>query len=261
MIEYQKIGSGAPILLIHGFPNNKECWQQVYPKLSDNHTVILINLPGAGDSKSLENYSLHAMALAVIQVLEVEKIEKIHLVGHSMGGYVAMEMMTIVPKMIRGITLVHSTGHDDSEAKKIERARCIQLIEKSEKGKTMFLKAMTNNLFEPSFAATHPHLLETVVHNGLSVSTHTLAGFYQSIKDRSCKVADMKLSTIPIQYILGKEDTATLFQTALTDCLHNNIINLKIYKDIGHMAFWECPDRLANDIIEFSDYLHQIAQN
>jgi haloacetate dehalogenase len=88
-------GGGAPVVLLHGYPQSGVCWHKIAPALAENYRVIIPDLRGYGDSTGpvpdQENrlYSKRAMAADVAAVLEALAIERAHVVGHDRGGRVA----------------------------------------------------------------------------------------------------------------------------------------------------------------------------
>ena len=88
-LYYTSKGIGNPIVLLHGFLESSNIWNFFIPSLSEKRQVICIDLPGHGKSGNLDEvHSMELMADAVYHVLSHLKIEKVTLVGHSMGGYV-----------------------------------------------------------------------------------------------------------------------------------------------------------------------------
>lgn len=256
MLHYNKIGSGHPVLLVHGFPNDGSSWDVVLPLLSSNYQYIVPDLPGAGKSAALPELSLEKMADSILEILEQEKIEKAVLVGHSMGGYTIMEAVRHFPEGIKGISLVHSLASADSEEKKATRRRSIKLLQNGSSGKSVFLKAMAENLFADEFKAAGPQVVDIVADKGMELSADTLSAFYNAIMLRSDKRDWLKQNTdIPVQWIIGDEDKATPMDEALAQCYLSRVNDVQLYRGVGHMAMMEAPERLAHDLNDFFDFV------
>jgi pimeloyl-ACP methyl ester carboxylesterase len=108
-LGFTETGKGHPVILLHGFPMNRSVWDSFIPELSKNFRVITIDLPGFGDSPAIfeESFSIGDAADAVLDFLQQKKLSACLLVGHSLGGYVAL---SLVEKYWLGIHLV-ATWH------------------------------------------------------------------------------------------------------------------------------------------------------
>lgn len=256
MLHYNKTGSGDPVLLVHGFPNDGSSWDKLLPLLSSNYQYIVPDLPGAGKSAALPELSLEKMAGSILDVLEKEGIDKAILVGHSMGGYTIMEAAQHFPERIKGIALVHSLASADTEEKRAIRERSIKLLQSGGSGKSVFLKAMAENLFAEAFKEKYPRAVDEVANKGMALSADSLSAFYKAIMLRSDKKDWLSQNTgIPIQWIIGDEDKATPMDEALAQCHLSGVNDVRLYRGVGHMSMMEAPERLARDLNEFFDFV------
>lgn len=104
-------GSGPPLLLIHGIGDSAESWLDVIPALARHHTVIAPDLLGHGDSdKPRADYSLAAYANAMRDLLSVLDVERATVIGHSLGGGVAMQFAYQFPERCERLVLVSTGG-------------------------------------------------------------------------------------------------------------------------------------------------------
>ena len=91
-VEYRIVGSGPPVVLVHGMVNSSRHWKAVALDLAENYTVIAPDLIGHGDSATPRgDYSLGAHAAVIRDVLAAIGVERATIVGHSLGGGVAMQ--------------------------------------------------------------------------------------------------------------------------------------------------------------------------
>jgi pimeloyl-ACP methyl ester carboxylesterase len=110
-IVYRTAGDGPPLLLLHGITSNAATWKDVIPKLAETHTVIAPDLLGHGQSaKPVGDYSLGAYASGVRDLLGLLGVENTTVVGHSLGGGVAMQFAYLFPEMCNRLVLVASGG-------------------------------------------------------------------------------------------------------------------------------------------------------
>lgn len=94
MLHYEINGKGQEVLvLLHGFMENNTIWKRMEGLLSPNFTLVKIDLPGHGKSPILsDSQTMEQMADAVLETLKKLEIQKYHILGHSMGGYVSLAL-------------------------------------------------------------------------------------------------------------------------------------------------------------------------
>jgi pimeloyl-ACP methyl ester carboxylesterase len=110
-VIYRIAGSGPPIVLIHGMLNSSSHWQAVALNLARDYTVIAPDLIGHGDSAAPRgDYSLGAHAASIRDLLAAVGIERATIVGHSLGGGVAMQFFYQFPQRVERLALISSGG-------------------------------------------------------------------------------------------------------------------------------------------------------
>lgn len=108
---YRVAGSGPPVVLIHGMLNSSSHWQPVARRLAERHLVIAPDLIGHGDSAAPRgDYSLGAHAASIRDLLSAIGVERATIVGHSLGGGVAMQFFYQFPQRVERLALVSSGG-------------------------------------------------------------------------------------------------------------------------------------------------------
>lgn len=257
MIHYTRTGRGNPLVLVHGFPNDSSAWDTVVPVLAQHYTVLVPDLPGAGRSSLPEEaLSLEYMAACLHEMLDRENIRQAVMAGHSMGGYTTLQFADLYPGRLKGISLVHSLASADSEEKKENRRKAIALIGKGEAEREMFLRGMAQNLFAETYGREHPEVVRSIVAKGMELPAATLAAFYQAIMDRSDKRDLLPGLKVPVQWIIGSEDTATPMKDALEQCHIASVNQVSLYRNCGHMSFLERTEALCADLLRFADYCY-----
>jgi pimeloyl-ACP methyl ester carboxylesterase len=110
-VSYERLGEGPAIVLIHGITSSSRAWAAVMHGLADHHTVVAADLLGHGRSgKPRGDYSLGAYASGVRDLLAVLGIHRATVVGHSLGGGIAMQFAYQFPDRVDRLVLVDSGG-------------------------------------------------------------------------------------------------------------------------------------------------------
>ncbi len=131
-IYYNIHGNGAPIVFLHGFLENSTMWKETIDLLSNTYTCVSIDLLGHGQTDCLGYiHTMEDMAIAVKAVLDHLMMTNITLVGHSMGGYVALAYIDLFPDEVSGLALVNSTSFPDSDERRLNRTRAISIVKKN----------------------------------------------------------------------------------------------------------------------------------
>ncbi|CAM9926658.1 unnamed protein product [Chrysoparadoxa australica] len=105
-LNFRKLGSGDPIFVLHGVFGSSDNWQTVGKNLSENFTVYLIDLRNHGQSPHDSEMNYPAMAGDVLELIKDEKLDIVSIIGHSMGGKVAMELACSFPMVVKKLIVV-----------------------------------------------------------------------------------------------------------------------------------------------------------
>jgi pimeloyl-ACP methyl ester carboxylesterase len=110
-VIYRIAGDGPPVVLIHGMVNSSKHWENVALQLADRYTVVAPDLLGHGDSAAVRgDYSLGAHACSIRDLLTTIGIERATVVGHSLGGGIAMQFFYQFPQRVERLALISSGG-------------------------------------------------------------------------------------------------------------------------------------------------------
>ncbi|HLJ81274.1 MAG TPA: alpha/beta fold hydrolase, partial [Ktedonobacterales bacterium] len=110
-MRYLTGGAGEPVLLLHGLADCKESWQRLLPALARRHRVYAPDLLGCGASeKPRASYSLWALAAYMRHFLDAVGVEAANIVGHSLGGGLALHLYIQYPERVRRLALIASGG-------------------------------------------------------------------------------------------------------------------------------------------------------
>lgn len=243
-----------PLVLLHGFTEDHRIWKGVFPSLGDQYALILPDLPGSGASAFEPNMTIDQMAEVVVHWLDSLSIAEATVVGHSMGGYVALAMARQYPQRVTALGLCASHPYADSEEKSLLRNRTISLI--NEKGSSHFLTAFLPGLFAPHNLPTQTAAIEEL----RALNAEFLPGAHQmqlaAMRDRRDHSAWLASWEKPFGLLLGADDplipAALQFEMA-------TLAPQTYFRRIsgaGHMLSYENPLATAEGIVEFMNFTH-----
>lgn len=109
-IRYVRTGQGSPVILIHGFASSIYTWKDVIPVLTREHEVVALDLPGFGGSGIPKHLTPALYARVVPALLDRLGLGQADVVGHSLGGAVAVVLAVRQPERVRRLVLVSSAG-------------------------------------------------------------------------------------------------------------------------------------------------------
>lgn len=245
-IRYSDAGKGRAIVLLHGFPENMHIWDEFGAKLAKSFRVIAIDLPGFGGSESLGYvHSMELMARAVHAVMQQLNLRRYIVVGHSMGGYVAMAFAEFFPENLKGLCMFHSSTYADTEEKKLDRDRGIAMVKKHP---AQYLKAFSASLFADPNDPHYPKLMEIVN----TATPRAIAAALHGMKMRPSREVILKFVQCPVLFIYGKKDKIMNYDTMLpqtTVPAHRELLTLE---NAGHMGFYEAPNETLKALRKFA---------
>lgn len=250
-LSYTDQGSGVCIFLLHGYLEHAEVWEQFVPRLAGQVRIISMDIPGHGLSGCWgREHSMQDLSAAVKEVLDHEGLEKVTLVGHSMGGYVCMEFASNYPERLNAYVLFHSTCFADTEEKRTNRDREISLILCGRK------RQIINVNIPKAFADSNLERLENqvlrcqeIAHQNEDKGTVALLNGMKNRSDHSDTLCD---ASLPLLLIGGEKDNyipIEVFEKLYEMAPHASILRLK---ESGHMGFIEEPELSSKALLEFT---------
>ena len=246
-IQFSDQGKGTAIVLLHGFLENSKMWQNLAPVLSEKHRVICIDLLGHGKTDSLGYvHTMEEMADAVYHVVHELKLRKIVLVGHSMGGYVALAFANLHPEMVKGLVLMNSTAKADSNERKANRDRAILAVKRN------YIAAISMsiaNLFSEENRKKLTTEIDWARNEALQTPLQGIVAAQEGMKIRDDHEMLLHTSTYPKLLILGKKDPVLNYEENKTQ-VDDTEVDLVTFED-GHMSHFENKEELENVLLTF----------
>ncbi len=252
-LSYTVHGTGSPLLLLHGFPLDGSIWDKVVPELANDYMVIVPDMPGSGESTFAgEELSVEEMAEGVKLILDNEGINSAIIAGHSMGGYVALAFAELYPGQMKGLGLIHSFAKADTEEKKEQRRKSIELFKKG--GKEAFIRQMIPVLFSPASKSRCSEEIKVLTDRALLTENKSLIAFYNAMINRPDRIAILKNSEVPVLWVIGADDTIASPENLIQQTSLANVNFVYTCNGCGHMSMIESPKELTGYLISFAAY-------
>lgn len=203
-IYYSVAGEGEATVLLHGFLESSEIWEEFLPEFSGYGKIITIDLPGHGKSGCVEDiHSMELMAEVVFEVLKTTGVKKANFIGHSMGGYVGLAFLEKYREMVQDFMLLNSTPQADSEEKKEIRERSVDLVQKN---KRSYVSMAINNLLSPRNAERFEPEISKLKENALKFPVKGITAALKGMKIRTERTIVLKNYRRKKILVAGLED-------------------------------------------------------
>ena len=246
-ISYTDSGKGTAVVLLHGFLENQNMWQNYVAEFSQKYRVITIDLMGHGKSECLGYvHTMEDNADVVHEVLAHLRIRKAIFVGHSMGGYVALAFAELYPEKVKGLVLLNSTSRPDSEERKKNRDRAIKAVKKDY---TTFVRLAIANLFSENNRERLKDTIEEVKKEALQTPLQGIVASLEGMKIRQDREVLLHFGPYPKLLILGEKDGVLNYEEA-KDQVENTNTQLVSFPD-GHMSYIENEEELKKVLLDF----------
>lgn len=245
---YRTNGKGAAVVLLHGFGEDSSVWEAQYDLFPDN-LLIIPDLPGSGASGITKDMSMEGLAGTVVALLDLLKIEKCILIGHSMGGYITLAFAEKYSHRLHAFGLFHSTAYADGEEKKETSRKGIAFIR--ENGAFAFLKTAIPNLYGPETKEQNPGLIQKQLTASKEFRDEALIAYYEAIIRRPDRTKILEATKLPVLFIIGVFDNAVPMQDVLEQCHIPSISYVHILEHSGHMCMQEETDRANQSLLRF----------
>ncbi|HVU54677.1 MAG TPA: alpha/beta fold hydrolase [Puia sp.] len=245
-----KAPAGTPLILLHGFAEDSSLWDIQKEYLKDKHRLIIPDLPGSGQAPLTNDTSMEGMAAAVKARLDAENIAQCIMVGHSMGGYVALAFAELYPERLKAFGLFHSTSYADTEEKKAARKKGIEFIRKN--GAAPFIRQSIPNLFSERSKQEHPEWVQDLIQRYSSFAPDALVSYYEAMIRRPDRSHVLNNFNGPVLFVIGGQDSAVPLMASLQQCHMPSISHIHILQDAGHMGMIEDSDRAGRILDNFT---------
>jgi pimeloyl-ACP methyl ester carboxylesterase len=220
---------------------SKEIWDGFTESLQKEFMVVAIDLPGHGESGLTSgNLTMQLMAEGVKEVFKVENIEKAVLVGHSMGGYVALQFASENENLLRGLVLFHSQAQADTIEAKEYRRRTINIVNQNRGG---FIMQFIPDLFDQRHVGEYTVEIQKLQNTALTMSSGAIVAALSAMRDRDNQLQYLSKSKTPVFFIIGKQDIRMPYNLILEQAVIPSHSEVLLLEGVGHMGFIEAKTK------------------
>ena len=239
-------GTGRTVVFLHGFLESSTMWDHLSLNSLD-YTKVFIDLPGHGNSPLVTGEgdpSIAEMAAHVIATLDALNSTDFDVVGHSMGGYVALELKKQMEGCQR-VVLLNSNFWEDSVEKKRDRVRVADLAFKAKD--LLIQQAIPGLFFRKERDIEH---IQFLINEAKNMLPESIA--YSALAMRNRMDCSSLLLTSPDDFLVlhGAHDPLVSMET-----MHQKMVDLHVrwvaIPQAGHMAHIEESDTVKNEIVNF----------
>lgn len=257
-VHYKDEGKGETILLLHGFCESSEIWDDFRDTLSKRYRVITPDLLGHGETlpPAVRNNdgeyvnTMEMQAESAAAVLKSAGVERCTVVGHSMGGYTALAFAALFPEKVKGLCLFHSTAMADPEEKKGDRDKAIDAVKKDKKA---FLEGLIPKMFAPANVGKMKDYVEKVLSIAMNTHEDGLIAALAGMRDRKDRQHVLESATYPVLFIIGKDDILIPPDRTLPLIIKPGHAEVLLLSGVGHMGFYEAREKTLFTIGKFME--------
>lgn len=261
-MNYEDIGSGPALLLVHGFPLDRTLWTYQTEALRHDYRLIVPDLRGHGQSQAPAGpYRMDQMADDLRALLRQLGIEQVVLAGLSMGGYIAFAFWRIYPHLVRALVLADTRAAADTAEARQNRYAMVEQVKIE--GTKAVVEGMLPKLLSPTTLESQPK----VVMHARRMMTNTppagVIGALQGMAQRPDSTPTLATISVPTLIVVGEDDVITppgeaeAMRTAILAPRHGRDtpkipdVTLVRVADAGHLAPLENPGPFNQALREF----------
>lgn len=252
-MHYEQAGHGdTALLLIHGNVASSRWWDKIWQPLAEQFTVVRADLRGCGQSEGAGEGNTIPQHSADVRVLaEHLGLQNAIVVGHSLGGSVAMDIACRDPFWLKGFVLINSAPAEGFVTPEERKPLLQQMIQ-------------DRNLMKMALAAMVPtaasgDYFEALVDDAM-VAGPTMISHYQSLNHADYR-AQLAERETPALLIYGTQDSLILLDMMERTQQAIPGSELVLYDGIGHSPNVEAPERLVADIVRFAARVNRATAN
>lgn len=233
------------LVFIHGHGVDASIWDGIYADLVSGASVIKPDF-----SRSTTHTTVEAYAEELYAQLQVVQADKVVLIGHSMGGYIALAFADQHPELVQGLVLYHSTTTaDDNDRREIRR----QVIEGLKSAGTVpFIRKQIPKMVAPSYPSEKVQLL---IDHYQNLPADGLSAGMTAIANRHDRTHVLRNTQFPVLLVLGRDDQVLPYEKTAQLADLSPRVSLATIEQAGHLSMVEQPGQAIHVLRSFLDRL------
>jgi len=249
-IVYYDKGKGNLIILLHGYLETSQVWDELSGGLSAGYRTIAVDLPGHGESSVYgSEHSMDFMAEAVRAVMDAEGIEKAMLTGHSMGGYVVLAFLEKYPHRLHAYCLFHSHPFADTDEVIANRKREIKIVESGKKA--IIYPVNIPRMFADFNTGKFKEAVERNKDIASGIAEEGIIAVLNGMISRPSRLDILEKGEAPLLFIVGKHDNYIPFEEVKNKIKIPANSEILVLENSGHMGFVEEKEVSLEAIMKF----------
>ncbi|MCF6279010.1 MAG: alpha/beta hydrolase [Flavobacteriaceae bacterium] len=246
-VGFSSAGKGSVVVLLHGFLENSTMWNGITPTLSKRNRVITIDLLDHGDTECLGYvHTMEDQAKMVKFVLNHLKLRRFTIIGHSMGGYIALSFAHLFPENTKGICLLNATYQNDNRERKLLRSRAIKMAENNYEN---MVRISFTNLFSENSRTVFKSEIKKALIEALKTPVQGYIAAQEGMKIRKEFTSFFKNASFKKLVVIAKKDSVIDAKKVLLFTQKNNI-PVSVLQE-GHMSHIENKKKLIEVLKDF----------
>lgn len=241
-------GDKTPLIFLHAFPLTSRMWDNQVAHFIEKYRVITYDIRGLGNSSEDENYffTMESYCDDLLTILDSLQIEKAHMCGLSMGGYILLRSYEKSPERFLSITLADTRAERDDNAGLINRSNLIKSI--AENGLDNLSKDFPSKLVSEKTGNEIRQLLSDTI---ISQNPNGVIGSVYALATRTDSSDLLKSISVPTLIIVGEDDNLTPIE--FSTHMHREISDsrLLILSGAGHLSAIEQPEKFNAGLEDF----------
>ncbi len=255
-LHYVDVGAGGPpVVLLHAFPFHAGMWEPQIEVLADRFRTIAPDLKGFGASDAPDDpsaYSMDSYADEVAGLLSVLELDRVALVGLSMGGYVAFSLLRRHRPLVGALALADTRADPDSQ--QVLERRTNQQRQVSEEGTGPVIEALLETLLTEDTRRRRPEVVD-LVRRLMDNPPSGFVGALEAMKARPDASSGLESVDVPTLVLVGDQDKPSPPDVARS--MHERIrgSRLAVLEGAGHLSNLEVPDAFNQALLGFLEEL------
>ena len=249
ILHYRVIGDGHPVVFLHGFMLSSTLWKNLSVNIPKGIQGIFIDLPGHGASNTIEcPDNIDDIASLVHETIKSVTVKPFSIVGHSMGGYIALELLKKrVP--IKKCVLLNSNFWEDSAEKKKERNRIAKVVKLNAQ---YLIQEAIPHLFPPSTKNNFEAEIKDYIDVALQMNPQNILNATIAMRDRPDLSSVMRKNPSKFFIIQGVLDHIIPNELMEYYLKKYHLENVLLYQNnSGHMSIIEKEQEVEKIVFDF----------